>query len=463
MILNEHLTAIYTDCILYGAPNETITLTDLLTEESREYNLDSNGECIIEKINHGVYNLLGSISKEVYPEGRLAFLDSTTPSIVKDQKVCKILKAYPDTTWFWFGLQFGEWKCCQEVPQSDPFTKETYYKDEELTNTCSVDKEKGCLKIYSQSSKKDKQYAWTGYIAKPLEPLGTGRICFLGNQSGSGAPSGIKYSITAGLAQNNKDTSSSTLEPGYTFNLQASIEKERGIFEASTVRYQKTPMMPVVFIANNTSKDDTVTQISAEIYAIWMDEFEAVATGITEEFSGKVSANTLRSDIVLTRGTSWGPHSSTTYENFFGRSTDWNGSGLDSNSSMAIPLQFSFPGNSKNLLYKMGYYIPYAPWECYWAISTDLEPYRAKSINQNVNGVFPEVTNDPNQLARGTFVLPPTNIDPEDEEKRWIFPCTKIPKNKRFYLILYSKEAYRIGAAHGQGNFSAWVEYGADY
>lgn len=462
MILNEHLTAIYADCVLYGAPNETITLTNLLTEKSEEYKLDSNGECIVEKLNHGVYNLLGSISKEVYPDGRLAFLDSTTASATKDQKIYKILKVYPDTTWFWFGREFGEWKCCQETPQSDPFAKETYYKDEELTNTCSIDKEKGCLKIYSQSSKKDKQYAWTGYIAKPMTPMGTGRICFLGNLGNSEIPSSIKYSVTAGLAQNNRDTSSSVLEPEYTFNLQASIEKERGIFEASTVRYPGTPFFPIVFIANSTSKDDKVIQVSAEIYAIWMDEFEATASGTTEEVTGNVYRDTLRSDIVLMRGTAWGPAAGTNIssENYFGRSKDWNGSGEDSNSSMAIPLQFSFPGNSKKLFYGMEFYYPYTDktdWQCYWAITTNLEPYRAKDTHQAKNGIFPEVENDDQQLAKGLFVFNKSGV------QTFEFPCTRIPKNKLFYLVFYSKVENKIGAAHGRGNFSAWVEYGADY
>jgi hypothetical protein len=156
MILNEYLTAFYTDCVLYGAPKETITLINLNTKQAKEYKLDSNGECIVEKLNYGTYNLIGSISKEVYPDGRLAFLDATTPSVSKNQKIYKILKIYPDTTWFWFGRKLGEWKCCQETPKSAPFLEETYYKNEELTNTCSIDKEKGCLKIYSQSSKKDK-------------------------------------------------------------------------------------------------------------------------------------------------------------------------------------------------------------------------------------------------------------------------------------------------------------------
>jgi hypothetical protein len=60
-----------------------------------------------------------------------------------------------------------------------------------------------------------------------------------------------------------------------------------------------------------------------------MDEFEATGSGTTNEVTGNVYRDTLRSDIVLMRGTAWGPAAGTNIssENYFGRSKDWNGSG----------------------------------------------------------------------------------------------------------------------------------------
>lgn len=453
MILNDVVNAIYSDCLLRGAPNETVTLINIETTEEKSFSLNSEGELRVSSLNYGIYVIKGSKSIEALPEGRLVLFNEYTENTLIDGKRYRILSAYPDNTWFWFGKQFGTWQGSQYVPGSKPFIENTYYQDEKIKETVSIDKTKGCLKIYSQSTKKDKAYGWTGNIASVKQPKDCNRICFLANASLNGSK--IK-NATVGLGFNIANSTKTDLGDKYNFFLQAQVSSKKEVYMADVSRYRGQNCMPVAFIANDSTKDETVISSTLEIYAIWMDEIVAEGGGETEKITWAPS-QTLRSEILATAGNRWQKAFSvtTTGENFVGRSTDYGATGMDTNSSMAIPLVFDFYGNSKKLKLKAYFYLPYAPWTCYWAISTNLEPYRAKSISQNVNGFFPEVTNDSDQIARGEYTI-------NEESLTMEFPCTSIPKNSQFYLIFYSKVEKKYGAIHARGTLEAWVEYGVD-
>lgn len=454
MILNEGVNAIFSECLLYGAPNETVTLLNIDTGEEKEYLLNEKGEIFISKLHYGLYFLTGTKSKEALPDGRIAYFDNSSKDILIDGIQHRILSVYPENTWFWFGKTFGEWKGTQYTPGSKPFTENTYYQDEKIKETTSLNLENGCLKIYSQSSKKNKAYGWSGNIQLIKKPGNCNRICFLAKATLEGSKT---KEATVGLGFNIKDSTKTDIGNLYNFFLQAQVGKEKDIYMADVSRYRDLSCMPVAFIANDSTKDETIVSSSLEIYAIWMDELIAEGSGETEKVKLAVSWQTLRSEILAMAGRGWHNASmiTDTGENFVGRSVDWNGSGQKTNSSMAVPLTFDFSGISKNLKMTCLFYLPYAPWECYWAISTNLDPYRAKDTNQAINGIFPEVTNDDGQLARGTYVFNESLMKME-------FPCNRIPKNTKFYLILYTKYSDKIGAIHARGTLEAWVEYGVD-
>ena len=126
MILNEPVETVMGECIIYGAPNEEITLKNIVNEQTYKCTLDSNGEYIYGSFYYGIYIISGSISKKVYPEGRLVFFDLFSETVFKNEKQYRIISAYPEKTWFWFGREFGTWKCSQDTPGSVPFTDKSF-------------------------------------------------------------------------------------------------------------------------------------------------------------------------------------------------------------------------------------------------------------------------------------------------------------------------------------------------
>ena len=453
MILNEGVNAIFFDCLLCGAPNETVTLLNIETGVEEAYVLNSEGELIVPSLYYGLYLITGSRSKEALPEGRITYFDNSAEEILIEDKQYRILSVYPEKTWFWFGKSFGKWTGSQYVPGSDPFSDKTYYQDEKIKETTSLDLENGCLKIYSQSSKKNKAYGWSGNIQSIKTPENCNRVCFLAKATLEGSKT---KEATVGLGFNIDNSTKVDIGNLYNFFLQAQVGKEKDIYMADVSRYQEQNCMPVAFIANDSNKDNTIKSSSLEIYAIWMDELVAEGGGTTSKLKLDVPTETYRSEILAMAGRGW--HKASVInndENFVGRSTDWNGSGLNSNSSMAVPLIFDFSGLSKKLFVTCNFYLPYSPWKCYWAITTNIAPYIAKDLDQAINGIFPEVENDSGQLARGEQTFDKAKMEME-------FPCAHLPRNEKFYLVFYTKVTNKYGAIHASGTLQAWVEYGVD-
>lgn len=466
MLLNEPVKISKARCAIFGAPKEEITLTDFLSEWTLTIQLNEKGETYLkDPLSFGAYTITGTRSKEALPEGRSVFFSYQTETVEYEGKEYKIITTYPPNTWFWFGRTFGEWKGYHNmIPASPPFSNDDHCQyieaDDPTKLTNSFNEETGQLKIYSESSKKNIVHAWAANILLPYSPQGEcRRAVFLAQAKKNGNKVKEAY-IGLGINSQEGEETNPELLDKYNLRLMSEIGEKKDLYQVDVTRYPNDAFTPVAFVANDSNKDGTLKSTEIIIDAMWMDHLEA-ASGMTEVLYKKAYTHGLRSDVCLMAGPGW--HSATVvtgnYQNYFGQSSSEGAEGgVYSNSSMAMPLKWDFQGNSKKLYVRAYIYTPWAPWWCWWAISTNLEPYRAKNKNQKVNGNFPQVLNDDKQLAGGELYLEHGGYEWVDLE----FDCPGAPKNETFYLIFYTKNGQRKGAAHATGIWEFQLEVGVD-
>lgn len=455
MILNDVISINQSPVVIYGAPNESLDIIDLNLGLSYVVKLDSNGEGILDSLPYSKYLILGSKSKEAIPDGRITTLSDDSNKVSINNVTYRIMTAYPDITFFWYGREIAEWKGNQTYSESKPFSNYKYTKNPDIESTAKVDKDNGRLVLSASSSSTDKIYCYTGYIKGRQKCKGQKRGAFIAESVGKPGTNSLSYVGLAYQSGNNEEITNN----GYTYFLNAEV-KDKQTYMVNLANYQGQTANFTAFIANNSSVNGTLMTNTIYIYAAWLDDVEVTSNKVTEKVNLSVYRDTLRSDIALVGGNAWtkANYTNSNYENYFGRSSTLGSyGGSASNSSMAIPLKFNFTGRSTKLIVTCNIYSPYSPpFEFYWAITgiNGLTYYSAKDVYN-----IAEVTNDPYCMARGEYAL---QHGGQYKEITMEFPCTRIPSNQTFYLIFYSKPTTRKGAAHARGTLSAYVQYGWD-
>lgn len=392
---------------IYGAPNETVTLT---SDKGAEFqvNADENGYGGELEIASGTYTVYGSIS---------GF--SKTTAITKHTKT---VEAWPDTAtiFYWYGLSpFGGFKSAKAVPSNAYTSNPTGMQI--TTNENNV-----FLKTYGDYAR-----GGTAYLPKTTI-RGSELHLICSNVSNHG-------SDNARLAFVVTDSISNSYSPVATTSLTSSTtSKTLSISSISGGEYY-------IGITGNTSGSGTGSkQSSVRVKAIY-------STGETEDVVLKTTSatvatnNTYRYGSALQATTGFAKVSSLTFGaiNYVGQGTD------DYNSTM-IPLPgFSFSGTSRWIKLKMWVMTSNVNNRAFrWAITTSRS-------NESVYKGAGAVT-DENQLAQGTFSTMYTSGD--FSWQTFLLACDSIPADTPLYIYLW-RDNDTYGNIHIMDTITATLTY----
>ena len=405
---------------VYGASEETVTLTKLNGKSYPIIELDEHG---ISKQNNeipvGKYIITGSISNEIFPNGRLIEVTKDTTFIT----------TYPLGTIFWFGngdeagdslyvedFAYGSGHKPDFDTNSNTYN-DTYTTIESGNTTISVSATiPGSSGSRHSGTLYSPQYSLDGYSFVNIYASCsyTDRVCF-GFPESKPTFSGGKWETDMCVTPTSTD---------YKF-YSMTIPSER----ANTDGY-----LAMSFF--NASRTQTVT---ATVKAIWRDTTSDYSVSALQE---------MKTTIPLSDHYRYCNHIAGGFQSFSGETYVGQGervaAGEEWNATMIPVPAFSFSGTSRRLKMSLYAYKPYDKNYVFrWAITTSRE-----NEAQYEEGCG-AVTNDQYQLASGTFV-PSFNYGTYAYQT-FVLECNKIPSDTPIYIYLW-RNVSTYGNIHINGD-----------
>lgn len=402
---------------VYGAPSETVTLTPL-NGSPVSLTLNANGISSVKEIPIGLYNVIGSTSKEILTSGRSVLVEKNTTKV----------NAYPDGAIYWFG--------------NGDVNGDSLYKGAYTYTAGQVPDGK------SGSSGRGDLVAEADYVGASMSvPSSSGSKYGGTTWSPQISVDGYSYvNLYAYSRHSSRAAFGFPAEKATKWATDMYVAPEDSVYQlySMAVPSGRTSGYLGASVFNCTSG---ATSAYAYIKAAWRDDKEV--TPIGEQLAGtnsvKVLSDTYR---YLSSNGSWSTAGSISTDNYVGS----NSSGFN---TALIPVgSFSFSGNSTRLRLSFYGYCPSVNFYVdgfRWAICTS---DANKALYQTTN----DVTSDNTQIAKGIAKLAYNNGTYKTYEID--LASDAIPANKPLYVYFWSKDA-ATDIAHFRGTLTASLYYEA--
>lgn len=425
MIFNQFIgikrTAIVT---LYGALSEDVTLTPVGGTALAPVTLNAHGisDTTVE-IPLGIYTVVGSVSSEILPNGRMVIVDKTTTEV----------KAYPDGAIFWFGNGGTDGDSLFSVMGG--WTKTKGHKPSGKSGDGGADSyHTGAYKdgyVYAgvNPPASSTKHATSGYSKNTISCAGYSYVNVYARGTNT-SRTGIGFPPKSAASWSTSIYSNITSTSKQLYSMEIPSDRTEGRLAASA------------FNASNQSG------ATAYIYAAWFDDKEA--TPIGEQKAGTHSINVLSNTYrYMSSSGAWAKAGNVSTDNYVGTKDGIYNSAL-------IPVgSYSFTGTSTRLRLSFYGYCPSVDFYVdgfRWAICTS---DANKALYQGCDAV----TTDDSQVATGIATLAYNNgvyktyeIDLKSEA---------IPANTPLYVYFWSKDD-STGVAHFRSTLTATMYYEAE-